>query len=96
MKRGPRFNYLYEDKNRQYRSDYLYNDIVFEIKSEWTYGKYDEEKRRKNHLKFKSTIKENRLIIIFDKKYFLEVNNNNINQNLYKVKLIEIEQLRDI
>jgi hypothetical protein len=96
IERGPRFNYLYENKNRQYRSDYYYNNIVFEIKSEWTYGKYDKEKRTKNHLKFRSVLENNlRLIVILDKTHFIEVTEKNINKNLYEEELMSIELLKN-
>ena len=98
IKRGERFNYFYKGHERQYRTDFLYkNNIIFEIKSSWTYGKYDEQLRTKNHIKFESVIDNGfKLFVILDKNNFIEVTKNNINMNLYNEKLEQIEKLIDI
>lgn len=97
IKRGERFNYYFKNKNKQYRSDFMLNDIIFEIKSSWTYGKKDENRRNKNHSKFKSVINRGfKLFVIFDKKYFVEVNEININNNLYTEKLNSLDGILPI
>lgn len=95
IKRGNRFTYFYNDTEHQYRSDFIYNNIIFEIKSSWTYGKKDQIKRIKNHLKFKSVLDNNcRLIVIFDKKYFIEICNDNISvDNLYELDFKPLQYL---
>lgn len=95
IKRGKRFYYFINDKKRQYRSDFLYDNIIFEIKSSWTYGKTDIKKREKNHIKFKSVLENGyRLIVVLDKKYFIEITENNIHKDLYYEKLELIEDLK--
>lgn len=97
IKRGERFNYIYDNKNKQYRSDFMYNNIIFEVKSSWTYGKNHIDKRNKNHKKFESVINNGyKLFIILDKKYFVEVNKNNINNNLYDEKFTPIQNIIEI
>jgi hypothetical protein len=95
IKRGARFSYSINGKKRQYRSDFLYENIIFEIKSSWTYGKTNVEKREKNHIKFKSVLENGyRLIIILDKNFYIEITNNNIGKNLYNEKLKNIKTLK--
>jgi hypothetical protein len=95
VKRGERFNYFFNKLDRQYRSDFLYdNDIIIEVKSSWTYGKTDNEQRNLNIEKFKSVLNDGyRLIVVLDKMWFIEVNSDNVNHNLYNEKLIDIEKL---
>jgi len=73
IKRGERFKYEYRKKLKQYRSDFMINNIVFEIKSIWSYcGRPDFLEI--NNLKFKSVINAGfKLIVIFDKKYWVTI-----------------------
>lgn len=93
IQRGPRFFYMINNIKKQYRSDFLYKNFVFEIKSSWTYGAKDEERRNSNHLKFKSVDSTYKLIIVFDKKWFIKVTDDNINENLYYCNLTPISEL---
>lgn len=97
VERGERFDYFFNNKKRQYRSDFKIGNIIFEIKSNWTYGKNDDIKRLKNHTKFKSVLDNGyRLIIILDKNYYIELTNANINNNLFMEKLNNINNLKSI
>lgn len=44
LSNGKTYNYIFNDKNRTYHSDYLYNNITIEIKSSWTYNRNDRDK----------------------------------------------------
>ncbi|MDO8640828.1 MAG: hypothetical protein Q7R33_04740 [Nitrosarchaeum sp.] len=93
IKRGKRFTYFFNNHKRQYRTDFLYKNIIIEIKSSWTYGKSDKlpQRRIRNHTKFKSVIDSgHRLIVILDKNHFIEVTNDNLNKNLYNEKLEQL------
>ena len=100
LQRGIRFNYIFDGRNLTYRSDFLFDgNIIFEIKSDWTYGAYDDKKRSKNHAKFQSVINSNyKLFVVFNKNDFIEVDNNNIMVNLFlnKQKLNKLENLLNL
>jgi len=94
IKRGNRFIYHINDNNKQYRSDFTFNDnIILEVKSSWTYGKTNESLRFQNHLKFKSVLDNNyRLFIFFDKIYFIEFLYEHMYTNLYDLKFKHINE----
>ena len=94
INRGKRYYYFYQGQKKQYRSDFLYKDnLTIEVKSSWTYGK-DKERRFLNYLKFKSVLDAGqRLIVIFDKKFFIEVTYDNIDKNMYEEKFKNINSL---
>ena len=94
IERGERFNYTFNNKLKQYRSDFKIGNNIFEIKSSWTYGKNDNIRRSKNHTKFKSVINNSyNLFVILDKKYYIQINNININDNLYDKELEPFENI---
>jgi hypothetical protein len=92
---GLTFNYNLKNKKRQYRSDFLFgNNFIFEIKSDWTYGK-NQEIRDKNKLKFQSVLNKNlRLFVIFNKEKFIEITNKNVDRNLILETFVEIKKLK--
>jgi hypothetical protein len=83
VERGPRIPYNIDNKEKIYRSDFLLNNVIFEIKSDYTYLL----RKRKNNIKFSTAIKKYHLIIIFNKEKYLYLNNIDFkeNTNLYKL-----------
>lgn len=97
IERGKRFNYIINNKEKQYRSDFKIGRNIFEIKSSWTYGKKDDKRRKLNNIKFKSVIDNNyNLFIIFDKKYFLQIKDIDINENLYNRKFNKLNEIINV
>lgn len=94
IERGERFDYKFNNKLKQYRSDFKIGNNIFEIKSSWTYGKNDNIRRSKNHTKFKSVIDSGfNLFVILDKKYYIQIKSINIDDNLYDKKLELFENI---
>ena len=110
VKRGDRIKYINRINIESiYRSDFSFRDIIFEIKSDYTYGsisyyhrKDDQinklnDKRINNNLKYKYTLLQGkRLFIIMNKKYYLELNLNmldDITTDLYKLEYKELINL---
>lgn len=70
VKRGPRVTYRNIDGNfRQYRSDFIIDNVVYEIKSSWTYDNCGTNKRRRiiNMLKLRSLKREGYdVVMVYD------------------------------
>jgi len=67
---GKSYNYILNNKEYVYYSDYLFNNFTIEIKSGWTYDKngLDLELRLKNETKWKSVIDSGDLLITLKSK----------------------------
>jgi hypothetical protein len=78
---GISLKYFFDNKLRVYISDFMYNNIIFEIKSSYTYDNTGEKQkknvyyklRQKNNTKWKTVLQQGyRMIVIFDKFYYCE------------------------
>jgi len=86
---------LLKEKESDYKKKHI-GEIY--ISNNWINSmvKKDQNRRTLNHLKFKSVLDNNyKLIVIFDKKYFIEVSNNNISDNLYQLNMTSLDYLID-
>ena len=84
------FFYEFEKKSHLYHCDFLYNNALFEMKSNWTYDNNGKKLklRKKNHLKWISAISQGyKLYVIWDHTWISFFNKTNdfddINKNLY-------------
>jgi hypothetical protein len=81
IKNGFYVKYDYFGKQKDYKPDFIFKDIIFEVKSKWTYDNHDNydgklglELRVVNHLKWMSCLKQGyRVIIIIEKDFYFEV-----------------------
>lgn len=97
IKRGYRFDYTYQNKIYRYHSDFIFKDkIIIEIKSNWSYGKYDIDRRICNHAKFKSVLNNGMILyLVFDRTWFLPITNEILlyDNNLYDYTMFPLSDL---
>jgi len=75
VKSGRSFNYVFDNKNHVYHTDFFYNGENIEIKSGWTYDNNgtNELLKRRNDTKWKSVISSGeRIRVLFSKKEIAE------------------------
>lgn len=68
---GKSYNYIFENKNHVYYSDYFFDNSIIEIKSTWTYNKNGKDKKLEleNETKWQSVRDfDDKIIVLFSKK----------------------------
>ena len=71
ISKGKSYEYILNKKKHVYHSDYLFNNLIVEIKSNWTYNKdgKDKELELENETKWQSVRDSgDDIIILFSKK----------------------------
>jgi hypothetical protein len=92
LKNGPIIKYNFQNTIKTYKTDFICNNLIFEIKSIWTYDARgrDSQLRLKNNLKFKTTLENGfRFILIHSRDFYVEVTLDklkNIQNDLLSIK----------